>query len=240
MPFSDAVRFVRTEERDELVTFSISALQRDIALRGASTDPQCFRKVFIKREYDGPPRASSPRLIVDAGANIGMATLFYRMRFPYAKIIAIEPETENFALLQRNCSSVPNITMIQAALWSTGGEKLSVTNPGAGAWGFRTEPDSVTKGPLIETISIDDVLERSGLTEIDILKIDIEGAEREIFSAHPAWLRRVSSIVIELHDRFLPGCARTFYSALVQYDFTQDIRGENIFIDFYRQSGGAT
>jgi hypothetical protein len=60
---------------------------------------------------------------------------------------------------------------------------------------------------------------------IDILKLDIEGAELEIFSGPCEWLSKVAILLIELHDRVAPGCSLTFYSALARYDFTEIKRG---------------
>ena len=66
---------------------------------------------------------------------------------------------------------------------------------------------------------------------MDLLKIDIEGAETEVFGdACHRWLGGVSAIVIELHDWFRPGCAAAFYRAVSQYSFVQYQRGENVLV----------
>ena len=70
----------------------------------------------------------------------------------------------------------------------------------------------------------------AGRNQIDILKLDIEGSERELFSKNTDWLDHVSVIIIELHDRFQPGCAKAVYQKLVERQFHQEVRGENIFI----------
>ena len=70
----------------------------------------------------------------------------------------------------------------------------------------------------------------SGLKQIDVLKLDIEGSERELFLKDTTWLNHVSIIAIELHDRYEPGCTRAVYQKLVERQFRQEVRGENVFI----------
>ena len=83
----------------------------------------------------------------------------------------------------------------------------------------------------VSAITMEDILRKLAVSRIDLLKLDIEGSERELFSTDSgAWLNRVEYIVVELHDRYRPGCAKAFYSALATRDFIQEIRGENIFI----------
>ena len=66
--------------------------------------------------YDSGFRPA-PRVVVDAGANIGLSTVFFANKFPQAKIVAIEPEPSNFAMLRDNVAPYPNVTPVQAALW---------------------------------------------------------------------------------------------------------------------------
>ena len=80
-------------------------------------------------------------------------------------------------------------------------------------------------------ITVQDILAQSGAARIDLLKLDIEGAERELFSdACEEWLPKVGTLVVELHDRYVPGCAERLYSHIVRRPFVQEIRGGNIFL----------
>jgi len=84
----------------------------------------------------------------------------------------------------------------------------------------------------VQAISVNDIFGKLGVDRIDLLKLDIEGSEPELFFADSTtWLDRVGFIVIELHDRLRPWCAEAFYSALVAKDFGRDIRGESILIE---------
>ena len=67
------------------------------------------------------------------------------------------------------------------------------------------------------------------LDGIDLLKIDIEGAEREVFEDTSAWIGRVRSLIVELHEHFKPGCERSFRAGSAGFD-REWIRGENYFL----------
>lgn len=179
-------------------------------LRPASTDVSTMKEIFLERDYEfeiGAP----VQVIVDAGANIGLASVFFARKYPLARIIAIEPEAGNFALLQRNTQCYPRVTPLKAALWGSTGE-IAVLDPGRGAHGFITmaSGDAVERVPAI---SIPDLLATHGIDRIDLLKIDIEGAEKEVFESSAGWIDRISVVVAELHERFKPGCNAAFTQA---------------------------
>jgi FkbM family methyltransferase len=231
MPLADALRFARYESRAGDIKIYLPSIAREVALRGATTDPLCFDKVFIDEEYRSPYDCE-PKTIVDAGANIGMATLYFSNRFPNAHIMAIEPHPQNFEMLQRNCAGLPNVTLVCAALWPRAG-KVTISDHHQGEWAYSVTEERAQPGTTeVPSISLNDIFERLKVDHIDILKLDIEGSERELFSVDPeTWLERVGIIIIELHDRIRPGCARALYSALAGKDFKQEVRGENIFIE---------
>ena len=209
----------------------LNAIQKYVILRNGTTDVNCLEKVFINREYEIPFELA-PRLIVDAGANVGMATLYLSHQYPNAEIVAIEPEPSNFKMLERNCGGLPNVTLIQAALWSRSCS-LEIDDSGSEAWAFRVSERVSTSGKTVAvpTITIQEILDRFHADRIDFLKLDIEGAELELFSqGSEQWIDRIGSIAIELHDRLKPGCAQAFYSVLMSKKFHQEIRGENVFV----------
>jgi FkbM family methyltransferase len=171
----------------------------------------------------------SPSLIVDAGANTGMASLFFASIYPTAKIIAIEPEASNFELLRENCASWENITPIRAAVWPTDANVV-ISNQDAEKWAFSvTLSSDVNAG--IPTITIPQIIAQNEVNHIDLLKLDIEGAEHELFGeSSEVWLPSVKFIAIELHDRFNKDCSHKFYSKMVLRRFVQEVCGENIFL----------
>jgi FkbM family methyltransferase len=230
MPLLDAIRLVLTKGRPGKIQIYLRPVARKVVLRRQSTDMQCFMKVFIAHEYHSP-YSLSPQVIVDAGANIGMATLFFAQRYPQAHIVAIEPEASNFEMLKQNCQQLPNVTLFRGALWPEDRE-LKIMNPSADAWGFSISDDcNGSDCPRVAAITMLDILDRVNADRIDLLKLDIEGAELQLFSKNSdQWLGRIHVIAIELHDRLTPGCSHAFYSALVSRKFSQEVRGENVFV----------
>ena len=229
MPWRDAWRLATGGGVDGELHVHLTALRRSVVLRGATSDIHCFDKIWLHEEYrsEYPVR---PRVIVDGGANVGLATLYFAARYPEARIVAVEPAADNFQILQRNCGTLPNVTVIQAALWPVE-RNLTLSNPSCEPWAFFVEENN-SGGPTVPTVTIPQLLRIMEADRIDLLKLDIEGAERELFSTgSDLWLDRVRHIAIELHDRFKPGCARAFYGSLNGRPFSQEVSGENIFID---------
>jgi FkbM family methyltransferase len=189
--------------------------------------------VFIEQEYDFLVE-TQPKVIIDAGANIGLASIYFASKYPDAKIIAIEPEQSNFELLKENVAPYPHVVPIQAALWNKN-EEINLIDPGSGKWGFMTEmkqPSKKIPSKTCHTVmgtTIDKIMQDYSLTKIDILKIDIEGAEKEVFSDTSSWIGKVDAVIIELHERFKPGCNRSFYRGSNGFD-SEWSQGENMYL----------
>jgi FkbM family methyltransferase len=201
-----------------------------IFVRLGTTDASVLRQVLIEQHYDfalDPP----PATIIDAGANIGLSAVYFANRYPDAKIIAIEPETSNYEILLKNTGPYANIMPIKAALWHQSGQ-IQLFDPGAGNHGFQTKgiDDQVQmRGELTKAVTIPELLEREKWSELDLLKIDVEGAEKEVFDESSEWISRVRAVMIELHDETRPGCLASFQRATV--GFTQPChRGESLLV----------
>lgn len=167
--------------------------------------------------------------MVDLGANIGASALYLTQLDPRIHVCAVEPESGNFSVLEANCSGLP-ITPVHAAIASEAGT-LWISDPGIGEWGFRVGTSGKSK---IEAITMTHILERFGVSagfKPLICKIDIEGAEAELFSANVSWIDAFPLIVIELHDWLLPGVSNSgnFLRAISKRNFDVVHRGENTF-----------
>lgn len=207
-------------------------LRRQIWIRPGTSDWAVMMKVLGRQEYEIPDGPRNPRLIVDAGANIGISVLWFAWRYPSALIIAVEPEPSNLDLLRRNCGDLPRVRIVPAALWSRR-SALQIADPDADKWSFSVVERRSADGGTVNATTVPELLEESGRERIDVLKLDIEGAEKELFGPDcEAWLSRVGTLLIELHDGFVPGCSRAFYSAILRRPFRQEINGENIIIHF--------
>jgi FkbM family methyltransferase len=171
------------------------------------------------------------RRIVDAGANIGDETIRFRYFHPEATIIAIEPEVNNFRLLTQNTQNDPKIICLNKGLWSR--ECRLKVIPGTVNENFKVaEMTNSSEKYDIEAISVDRLMREFDLPEIDILKMDIEGAERQVFDAESVmdWITRVKVIILECPDNDYPGTTILMFEKLLQSGrkFNCYIHGENI------------
>ena len=189
-----------------------------IHMRPGTTDRQVFREVFLFKEYNFPLNYK-PSVIIDAGANIGLATIFFKNRFPDAIVYAIEPDSKNFSVLSRNTKVYLNAHPIHSALWMND-SYLRIKDKNENAWAFQVEECSDKDPDSFSAISIETLMKSNGITRIDLLKLDIEGAEKDVFASnYEYWLPRTKVIIIELHDWMKEGCSREFFRAIINYRF---------------------
>jgi FkbM family methyltransferase len=200
---------------------TVPGLSHRVAVRGGTADASTFEKMFVWNDYDleYPANVTS---IIDAGANTGLSAVFFANRFPAATIVAIEPQQENFQLLQRNTSCYPRIVPLRAALWSDD-TVLTLTNPDDRVDSYRFAPEAGGDDP-VQAFSVPSILERFGMATIDVLKIDIEGGETAVFSNANAWIDRVRMFIVELHG---PDAEKVFAAASERLPARRYRRGEN-------------
>jgi FkbM family methyltransferase len=208
-------------------------LKSQVYLRVPSSDVRVFAQIFIRNEYKFDVNRP-PEFIIDAGANIGLASVYFANQFPNARILAIEPEKENFEVLVKNVKPYPNVQPVLGALWSEKAE-VEVVDRGLGNWGFMIEasPNGQTSSQSshqkVEGMTVDMILDRYNVQKVSILKLDIEGAELEVFGNSSSWIDRVDSLIIELHEHMKPGCNRSFYSATSGFDIEWS-QGEFVYL----------
>jgi FkbM family methyltransferase len=213
----------RLTGKQERIVVRPQQAKAPIVVRVPSSDLSTYDQVFRNGEYEF--QASNPKVIIDAGANIGLASILFASRYPSARIIAIEPEHSNFQLLKENVAPYSSITPVHAALWHEN-STIRLHDPGLGEWGYMTLAGG--EGHEVRAVTVDRLMEEFGVDRVDILKVDIEGAEKEVFSSPAAWIERVDGIIIELHDGMKPGCSETFFRNTPGFDLEWH-RGENLY-----------
>jgi FkbM family methyltransferase len=211
------------------ISVRLPRLAHPLWVRPGSADAATFDEVFVAHEYDLPLGDFAPRHILDLGANVGYASVLFATRWPDASILAVEPEARNVVLLKRNTGAYPRINALHAAVWSRP-VRVSVANPEDDANAFQMV-ESTDDGAGIAAFTIPQFIERLECAQLDLLKMDVEGAEAEILRGAGEWLDRVNVMVIELHDRMVPGCSEALYAALQGRRFRQEIAGQNLVID---------
>jgi FkbM family methyltransferase len=209
-------------------SISLPVLLHPIYLRPTTSDLHTFREIFLREEYS-MKLPFIPKTIIDAGANIGFTTLFFHRAYPSAKIVSLEPDGENFKILKQNTSGNPNLYPLQSALFNRVGE-IKIVDEGHGIRGFMAREISDNQiGQTMPCTTLVELMSNHNLTEIDILKMDIEGSELEVFQFEPEkWLPKVKCLIIELHDRMKPGCSKAVFQAISRHNFEFSIKGENL------------
>jgi FkbM family methyltransferase len=191
----------------------------EILIRPFSGDLFVLYEVLLHRCYEIRETLLPParvQVILDCGANVGITALYFAWRYPNAHIFCIEPDDQNFELLKRNSAAEPRIVPIHGALVGRP-RKLAHLSTSRPAWGnFVTDGEH---GIEVPAFTIDQILNDNGLSRVDLLKVDIEGAEKEVF-ANGQFLSRVGHIIIELHndyslDDFLKDVAPWRFRAVV-------------------------
>jgi FkbM family methyltransferase len=208
---------------------SVPGMQHPLYMRTGTSDRSAFNEVIVKRWYDHP-FAGQPHFIIDAGANVGYASVRFAELYPNADIVAIEPDGGNFALLQQNIAPYPRVRGMRCGLWPRSSE-LVIENPDAKPWAFRVrEAREGERG--FPAIGLTELLAGHPSQTIDILKLDIEGAERELFSDDRChtWLERTRMIFVELHDRIKPGCSDAMERAIRPHGFERLPLGSNLIL----------
>jgi len=205
-----------------VMTVAVPGLLYPLYLRARTTDVSLCREIFLNNAYDSDffespqvtPHAAPPampQVIIDAGANVGLSAVFYANRFPDARIIAIEPEPSNYEMLKKNTAPYPNITTVHAALWKENGA-LRLLDTGGGNTTFQVgeiNQLSAAERGVVRSVTLKTLMEQLGIAHIDYLKMDVEGAEKEIFEHATPWIDRVGTIGVELHDWMRSGCSES-------------------------------
>ena len=218
---------------------SATALGPSISHRDTHADREVIRQVFTDRDYEVSRftrgndleryyRDCDQPLIIDCGANIGAAAVWFAHVYPKAEIVAIEPDADNFALLEQN-TTTRNVRPVCGAIAAHSGS-VQLVDPGKGEWGYRTIGDGAPIGE-VRAYSLGELIALASDREPFILKIDIEGAEGQLFREAPELYSRFPLVIVELHDWLLPGQGTS--QPFLEWQASQDRdfvhHGENIF-----------
>ena len=198
-----------------------------IPIDGSTSEPFTFLQVFVMQDFHPITELSAPKNIIDCGAFVGYTSIFMAHHFPDCRIIAVEAALSNFNRLKENTKLYPQVTPVYGALWSKKGV-VKLLDKEADTWSYSVT-ESQGEGEDIPTVTVDQLMADYNMSIVDFLKIDIEGAEREVF-IDPSWLPKVKALAIELHDHLFPGCGDNFHKATASIDFKCLYAGENLIL----------
>lgn len=174
---------------------------RTVSLRENGSDIFTFYEIFVKQVYKRALPLRDGSTAVDLGANIGMTSLWLATQAPGVRVVAVEPEESNIALLRRNVAE-DDVVVVHAAMAAQPGKvTLQIGSPSAHRIGGLTDqPHGQTASQEVDAVDPDELVARYALETIDVLKVDIEGAEEEVFSTSWALVDRAQLILMEVHD----------------------------------------
>lgn len=172
---------------------------RELRLRGHSiriSDPfwvvNDFEEIFWREIYHFPTSAKTP-LILDCGANVGLSVIYFKLLYPQSRVIAFEPDEQIYALLHRNVAefALENVELVNKAVWKEDATLEFAADGGVGGRVVTGHPSSVK----VPAIRLRPFLEHP----VDLLKLDIEGAETVVLEDCRDLLKNVSKLFIEFH-----------------------------------------
>jgi FkbM family methyltransferase len=154
-----------------------------------------LREIFALGEYETDV-VQDPRVIVDLGSNIGLSVLYLASRYPDARIVAVEADPTTFARLESNVGHLPQVTAVHAAVSDRDG--TMTLHSGARSWASSlVASNDRTNAHEVPAKTLDSLLQEIDVDQVDLLKMDIEGAEAQVLRS-PA-LSRVDVTLFEFH-----------------------------------------
>jgi len=194
-----------------------------------SSDLAVFKQVFKDKEYDvvldylNRYYRNKEVLMIDCGSNIGLSSLYlYEYGNFNLKTVCVEPDTNNFELLEKNMNPYTEkgvAECINKAIHSESNKNVALTSNfrDGREWAIKTEIIE-TEGELL-TINILDILNQKNWGCLDLLKIDVEGAEKYIFddSFDLNYLKQIKVIALEIHDEVVS--RQNIYAILEKHGF---------------------
>ena len=210
-----------------LGTLKLKGYPYPFFFRHGASDVRVIRQIFLKEEYRELRGEKNMGRIIDCGANIGCSAVYFLSKYPDAELIAVEPDEGNFLLLQKNLEPFGGrARALRAAVWSRD-QRLRVDRGHFGdgkEWSYQVRVCRDDEQADVTALGLETILNKFNWEGVDLLKIDVERAELELFTSdYTPWLSRTRNMAIELHD---PDCEQVFLRAMAGYDYEVQQSGE--------------
>jgi FkbM family methyltransferase len=157
---------------------------------------EVLRNVFVEEEYR-VPAADPVRTVVDLGSHVGVSVLWFHALYPDAAIVAVEPHPVTFRRLQRNVGNLDRVRLVNAAVGDATERRPLFSSGESWAASLRKQA-GLAHVDEVTCRRLDDLLAELGVEAVDLLKLDIEGAEHEVLSTFDG-LPRVRTVICEYH-----------------------------------------
>jgi FkbM family methyltransferase len=205
-----------------LVVVRSRGFEHPISIRLGTSDLLVYQEIMRDKKYATMLNLPHTETIVDLGANIGLVSAYFLSNYPDSRLVAVEADPSNFELCQINLKHYGDrAELANVAVWSSNGHVQ--LRRFSDYWATQTEPVNNPSETIVPARDMRTIVSTFNVERIDILKVDIEGAESELFHGDTDWLDRVTSIVIELHGA---ECEKAFLDALNGYRYIRSSSGE--------------
>ncbi len=187
-------------------------------LRRKSIDSEVFDYVFNEKYHRPYKQLGERPIILDLGTNIGLSIIDFKILAPDSIIYGFEMDNDNYKLACKNTMGLTDVFIFNKAVWFEGTTFTYTKNGNFDAYKLGVDNSVRGREVTVSTISIDQIIRDNKLTYIDYVKMDIEGAELEVFEASVNWLKIVKEIKIEVHypdEKF-----DFFFRKLKEFGFT--------------------
>jgi len=181
-------------------TFAIRFKNKKIYLRKKTTDKEVFFDTFYHGYHRSTVDIGASPVIIDMGSNIGLTIIDFAIQYPGATIIGVEADFDNYSICKNNISDLPNCTITHAAVWKAD-TQVYCGGKDAQSIFIQKNPDD-THFQKIRGVSINTLLTENSISQVDYLKMDIEGSEYPVLldPSDKNWLNNVKFISVEVHD----------------------------------------
>ena len=183
--------------------FKLPQMANPVAIRTGMSDMQVFHDIFIWGEYSFLKPVVEHTTVLDIGANVGYSSTYFAGIYPQCEVVAVELMHSNFEQLNRNTAFLgKRITTLEAAVWShnDGVSIADDTFRDGDAWSHHASEAKDGKS-LVPSITMFDLMQNHAMPRVNICKIDIEGAEFELFATgNRRWVDNCDVILLEIHE----------------------------------------
>ena len=206
-----------SDKKKQIEKLTLKSLKHPFYVRPGTLDAHNLVSCVIREEYGLLPKNfPDPRWMIDAGVYTGDTTVYFLNRFPKLNVIGLEANRDNFKIASMNLKPYgERVEILFRALWKSSCKlKLKGDLNGSHVEEISSDLDVDYD---VYGLSIADIVQKYNISEIDILKMDIEGAEATVFeSGYEEWLPKVNLLIIEIHgDR----CFNVVEKALLKFNF---------------------
>ncbi len=227
--------------------YSVRTTVGEICLRTShGSDASCFYHIFVRKSYDIDRFAHAEVIqqyyeklsltgripvIIDAGANVGAASIWFSRRYPTARVVAVEPDSANASMARYNTSTLPNVMVVEASIGGSAGYSATVSDVSGRSDRIQSKRVFENDGSAIRVVTVDFLVNGYGATAaLFIVKIDIEGFESDLFEGDISWVKHAPIIEIELHDWMFPtrNTSASFFKAIAAENYSVLVSGDTL------------